>query len=124
MILATGLDFDVIRDYSDELTVDAVGDMIFNYKYQTGAATGFASDRFKSAAFQAGMTQKFFEMRGMNKFEIMEYLDSFENFTSKDARLVLDLVKLAKGANTTDQKLFATIAERDTTAFANTGTAD
>lgn len=33
VIQATQLDFDVIADYADDLTVDSIGDMIFNYKF-------------------------------------------------------------------------------------------
>jgi len=45
------------------------------------------------------MTQKMFEKRGMNKFEIMEYLEDFEEFSSKDDRSVLNFADLAKSAD-------------------------
>jgi hypothetical protein len=124
VIKATGLSFGNIADYADDLTVDSIGNMIFNYKYTDGAKSGFASDRFKFAALQAGMTQKFFENRGMNKFEIMKYLDDFESFSSKDARSVYSIADVAKVNSATDVALFATIAERDVVAFANTASLD
>jgi hypothetical protein len=99
VISATGLNFKNIAEYANDLTVDSIGDMIFNYKFKTGIQTGFASDRFKFAALQAGMTQGSFTKRSMNKFEIIKFIDDFEAFKSKDSRNVLSIVDMMKSSN-------------------------
>lgn len=124
MIKATGLNNKNLAEYADDLTVDSIGDMIFNYKFKTGTASGFTSSRFKIAALQAGMTQQSFTKRSMNKLEIIKFIEDFESFKSKDSRNVLGIVDMVKSADADVQARFAIMAERDTAAFANTTTAD